>query len=100
MLTAREQEALELARHVPAVLDRPYALAVDATRPDQQLLVPGASRRRCLASVELASLCSYGRKRVAALVRIRSDHDHLHRPFVWMSPAKRGSLQDHGARRA
>ena len=45
-LAAREQEALQRARHVPAVLERPHALAVvEPTRPHQQILERAGAAR-------------------------------------------------------
>jgi hypothetical protein len=74
---------------MPAVLDRPHPLAGELARPAQRFEMPGlASSDRALAQ-DLASSRIHGHQRVVALVRIRPDHDHLHRPFVWMSTAKR-----------
>ena len=80
-LAAREQEALELAGDVPAVLDRPDALLIERPRPGQHALVPGGRRLDRLAALQLAGLRADRRAGVALLVWIRPDHDHLHRPF-------------------
>ena len=43
-LAAREQEPLQRAGHVPAVLDRPHPLATNAARPAQQIIKRAALR--------------------------------------------------------
>jgi len=48
-LAARDQEPLKRARHVPAVLQRPDTLALQAARPDEQAREPaGADHNRLL----------------------------------------------------
>jgi hypothetical protein len=84
-LPGRDQRLLEPPRDVPAVLDRPDAFLIQPTRP--------AHRRQMarllgldLAGAALAARPRVDRRqRVPALVRVRPDHDHLHRPFVWLS---------------
>ena len=44
-LAAGDQEPLECAGHVPAVLDRPHPLAVERSRPAQQLAEAAVARR-------------------------------------------------------
>ena len=80
-LAAGDQEPLERAGHVPAVLDRPHPLGVERARPAQQLAEAGvACRHRQLPP-------RGGGQRVdrpagmRALVRVRPDHDHAGRPF-------------------
>jgi hypothetical protein len=48
----------------------------------QQTLVPGARRLHRLAAAQLTGSGADRRTRVAALVWVRPDHDHAHRPFV------------------
>jgi hypothetical protein len=88
-LAGRDQRLLEPARDVAAVLDRPHPLFVQPARPAQRgqmprllgLDLPGAAHPACPRV--------HSRQRVRALVRVRSDHDHLHRPFVGRPPMKR-----------
>ena len=79
--TGGDQRLLEAPRHMAAVLDRPDAIVV---RPRAQ-----RSASRCPASFAAISGTRVAagpvvdrRQRVRALVRVRSDHDHPHRPFV------------------
>src|SRR5262245_8496478 len=70
---------------MPAVLDRPHTRGGEPMRPAQRLEMSRlASSDRALAQ-NLARPRVHRHQRVVALVRIRPDHDHLHRPFVWMS---------------
>src|SRR5207247_2401268 len=81
--------ALEPARDVAAVLERPDPLAVERARPAQDELVRGRRRREGLAAAQLARRGVDGREGVGQLVWVRPDHDHVHRPFRLGSPTKR-----------
>jgi hypothetical protein len=75
-LAASQQEPLQLARHVPAILDRPDPLSVQAARPAQRALHPRDRRLHGLAATQLARSGVRRRQRVVGLVWIRPDHDH------------------------
>src|SRR5438094_6494290 len=70
---------------MPAVLDRPHPLAAELARPAQRLEVACLTGPDHALAHDLTRRRIHRPKRVVALVRIRPDHDHLHRPFVWMS---------------
>ena len=55
---------------------------------------PGSSALIWRGAAPAAGSRVDGRKRVRALVRVRPDHDHLHRPFVWLSHRRSGSPAD------
>jgi hypothetical protein len=75
-LAARDQEPLEGAGHVPAILKRPDSLPLQAARPDQQAREPaGADLDRLLAK-HLTRRRSDRGDRVRALVNVRTEHDH------------------------
>jgi hypothetical protein len=79
-----QQRLLEPARDVPAVLKRPHALPIQAPSPPDRGQMPR------LVSLDLAAAANptgppiHRRQGVRALVRVRTDHDHVHRPFVWL----------------
>ena len=73
------------ARHVPAVLQRPHPLAVQAARPDQQRAEPARADRGGLLTEHLAGRRRDGGDRVRALVHVRTEHDHDPRPVLSIS---------------
>ena len=75
-LAAREQEPLQRARDMPAVLQRPHPLAVEAARPDQQRREPASADRDRLVAEQLTGRGVDRRDRVRALVGVRPEHDH------------------------
>jgi hypothetical protein len=81
-LAALDQEALEAARDVAAILDRPDALRVERSGPIEQCRVARAPGRDRLAASQLAARGLNSGHRVGGLVWIRADQDHLPRPFV------------------
>jgi hypothetical protein len=93
-LAGRDQRLLEPARDVATVLDRPDPLLIEPARPAQR----GQVARLLGLDLALAALAARssvdGRQRMRALVRVRSDHDHLHRPFVWFEHRRSGSPAD------
>src|SRR5918992_5190884 len=70
---------------MPAVLDRPHPLVIQPARPAHR------GQMALLLGPDLAGAASParprvdGRQRMGELVRVRPDHDHLHRPFVWLT---------------
>ena len=85
-LARRQQRLLEPARTRPAVLDRPHALLVKLARPAHRGKVPRLLRLDLAAAADLAGSVIDRRQRMRSLVRVRSDHDHACRPFVWVTP--------------
>ena len=84
-LAGRDQRLLEPARDVAAVLDRPHPLLVEPARPAHRGQMPRLLGLDLPGAAHPAGSRVHRRQRVRALVRVRSDHDHLHRPFVWLS---------------
>src|SRR5262249_57604125 len=84
-----EEEALEAARHMAAILDRPHPLLTEPACPREQAFMADIARLDRQLAKRLGSLRIERHRGVAALVCVRSNHDHSSRPFVWMSPAKR-----------
>ena len=79
LLAASDQEPLERAGDVAAILDRPHPLAVKSSRPAQQPPEAVLPRRR-----REGSRC--GREpstapHVWVCLWVRPDHDHSHHPF-------------------
>ena len=75
-LAAADQKPLKGPRDVPAVLDRPDSLALQAARPDQQRgEALGADLNRLLTH-QLARRGRDRGDRVRALVCVRTEHDH------------------------
>jgi len=72
----REQEPLQRAGDVPAVLDRPHPLAAMAARPDQQRVEGSPPRGDRLLVEQATGRRVDGRDGVRALMRVRADHDH------------------------
>src|ERR687895_387718 len=70
---------------MPAVRDRPHPLVIQPARPAHR------GQMALLLGPDLAGAASParprvdGRQRMGELVRVRPDHDHLHRPFVWLT---------------
>src|SRR5207302_11367007 len=58
-------------------------------RPAQGGVMPGLVGLHLQLPADTAGPVLDRRERMRALVRVRPDHDHSHRPFVWMTPAKR-----------
>ena len=85
-LTRRQQRLLEPPRDVPAVLDRPHPLLIQATRPPHRGQMPGIVRLDLPAAADPAGALIARRQRVRALSRVRPDHDHVPRPLVWLTP--------------
>jgi hypothetical protein len=77
-----QQRLLEPARDVPAVLERPHALSLEAPRPADRGQMPRIISLDLAVATNLAGPLVHRSKRVRALVRVRPDHDHAHRPFV------------------
>src|SRR5215217_3177617 len=79
---ALDQKPLQAAGDVPAVLERPYPLAVEAARPPQQCAEPSPTDRDGLLAPQLAGhRCDRG-DRVRPLVCVRAEHDHCLVPPV------------------
>ena len=75
--------SLEGAGEVPAVLERPHTFGVPETLgPVDQQGEPGLARRCGLLIQELAVGAVDRGEGVGVLVYVRSDQDHIHRPFV------------------
>ncbi len=80
-LTGGDQRLLKPARDVPTVLDCPHSLVIEFACPAQRGQMPRLLRLD-LAGPALATRSFLNsRQRVRALVGVRSDHDHLHRPL-------------------
>ena len=75
-LATRDQEPLQRARDMPAVLQRPHPLAIEAARPDHQRREPAGTDRDRLVAEHLAGRRVDRRDRVRALVGVRPEHDH------------------------
>src|SRR3954447_16526855 len=61
---------------MPAVLQRPHPLAIEAARPDHQRREPAGTDRDRLVPEQLTARTVDRRDRVRALVRVRPEHDH------------------------
>ena len=82
-LARGQQRLLEPARDMPAVLDRPHPLLVEASRPTQRGQMPRFLSLDLALAVDPARAIVHSRQHMCALVRVRADHDHLDRPFDW-----------------
>ena len=85
---------------MPAILQRPDPIAIQAARPDQQQPEPARGRRRGLVAEHLAGRRLNGGDGVRALVCVRSEHDHdpCPRPFhLGCETARRTRLAGGGA---
>src|SRR4030095_11917243 len=78
----RDKEPPQRPRDMPAILKRPPPLAADAARPPHQLTERAARRGDRHVAERAARRLVDGRQRVRALVVVRPDHDHLHRPLL------------------
>ena len=69
---------------MPAVLQRPHQIAIQATRPDHQRREPASTDRDRLVAQQLTGRSVDSRDRVRALVGVRPEHDHdlVHVPSV------------------
>ena len=82
-LAAREQEALQRARTRAGSPRSPTpAPAAEPARPQQQIIKRPAPGPHGHVSEHPAGRRVDRRQRVRALVGVRPEHDHLHRPFV------------------
>jgi hypothetical protein len=89
-----EQEPLERAGDVPAVLDRPHAFGAVAARPrEQDIEGPLAGRDGALAEYAPRRRLDRG-DGVRTLMRVRPDHDHDPCPFRSVGVLKGGSPAD------
>ena len=76
-LARRQQRLLEAPGDMPAVLDRPHPLLVQAARP------PDRGQMPWLISLDLSRPAHTtgppidSRQRMRPLVRVRPDHDHM-----------------------
>jgi hypothetical protein len=92
-LAAPDQKPLQRPGHVPAVLQRPDTLAIEAARPLQQRAEPTPVDRDRLLAQPLARRRSDGGDRVRTLVSVRAEHDHRPRPPL---PPQRRTPGGHG----
>jgi hypothetical protein len=79
-LAALDQEALQRPGHVPAILQRPDQLIVEAPSPTQQRVEGATSDLDRLLAEQLARCGCDGGDRVRPLVSVRAEHDHGPRP--------------------
>jgi hypothetical protein len=83
-LSAGEQEPLERAGDVPAVLDRPDTFAAVITRLREHGLERVPPRRQCSLGEHAPARRLDRGDRMRPLVRVGADHDHrLDPPFGW-----------------
>ena len=75
-LAGGQQRLLEAMRDGPAVLDRPDPLRIEVLRPPQRGLMTGVLGLDLSLAADPAGSFVHGSHRVAALVRVRPDHDH------------------------
>jgi hypothetical protein len=76
-LAGGQQRLLEPPRDVPAVLDRPHALLIQATGPADRGEMARLVGLELPLSSHPAGALVHRRQRVRSLVRVRADHDHL-----------------------
>ena len=76
-LAGGHQRLLKAPRHVPAILDRPHAIVIQAARPANRGQMPRIIGIDLPATADLAGSLVDGRQRVRPLVRVRPDHDHM-----------------------
>ena len=79
-LAAADQEPLQAPGDVPAILQCPDPLAVQAARPPQQRVAPALADLDGLLAPQLARRGRDRGDRVRTLVSVRSEHDHDCRP--------------------
>jgi hypothetical protein len=89
-----QQRLLEPPRDVPAVLDLAHPLVVQAPGPADRCQMPPIVSLDLPAGAYLAGPLVHRSKGVRALVRVRPDHDHAHRPFAWLNHGRSGSPAD------
>jgi len=80
-LATHEQEALEGARDMAAVLERPNPLAGQGARPAKRRGESPLSNSDELVVQQLAGFARNCGERVRALVHVRTEHDHGFCPF-------------------
>jgi hypothetical protein len=80
-LAVDQQESLERARDVAAVLQRPYPLGAQPARPIHHGGEPALADVNGLVAEQLAGCRRDRGDRVRALVHVRTEHDHGLRPF-------------------
>lgn len=85
-LSRCDQEALEGAGDVAAVLQRPDPLLIEAPPPVEELAEARLPGRRGQLAGELTGSRKDRAAGVGSFVGVRSDHDHLACPFDWLSP--------------
>ncbi len=85
VLTRAQQRPLQAARDAPAVLKRPDALDRRRSRPPQRSPLPVVVGSDLELSDHHAGLGIDCCQSVRALVGIRSDHDHVHVPFIGLA---------------
>ncbi len=85
-LAGRQQRLLQASGHVPTVLDRPHAIVIEASGPANRGQMPGIVSLDLTTAAHPAGSLVDRRQRVRSLVGVRSDHDHVDRPFVWLTP--------------
>jgi hypothetical protein len=90
-LTATEQEALQRARNVPAVLQGPDPLTIEPARPAQQRREPTRADLNGLVTQDLTARDIDHSQRVRALVGVRPEHDHDPRPHPFRPDAGRSA---------
>jgi hypothetical protein len=79
-LTARDQEPLQRAGDMAAILQCPDPFTGEAARPNQQRREAANSDSDRLITEQLAGRAIDGGDRVRALVGVRPEHDHGPRP--------------------
>ena len=84
-LAGSHQEALQPTGDMAAVLERPDPLLVELARPAKQPLVAGVAGPDRQLVDRLGSVRIERGGGVGSLVWVRPDHDHVSRPFVWMT---------------
>ena len=76
-LARGQQRLLKPPRTRPAVLDRPHPPVIQATSPPDRGQMTGIVSLDLPAAAHAAGSLVDRRQRVRALVRVRSDHDHM-----------------------
>jgi len=76
-----QQEPLEGAGDVSAVLERPQPLGAQAARPPKSRGEPALTDLDGFVAQQLAVCRGDRGERVRALVHVRTEHDHGLRPF-------------------
>jgi hypothetical protein len=81
LLTGSDQRLLESTRDVPAVLDRPHALVIEPARPAHRGQMPQLVSLDLALPAHAAPVPSSTAASACVRLCVRSDHDHLRRPF-------------------